>query len=124
VVAPALTPKKPGERIKTNRRDAVSLARLLHAGELTAVWCRMKHMRQCATWCALAMRRAKTFVVSASSCCRFLLWHGRIYDDRQYRTMAHRRWLAGQSFAHPAHQILSQDAIEAIEEELARLRRL
>jgi transposase len=38
VVAPSLTPKKPGERVKTNRRDAVTLARLSRAGELTAVW--------------------------------------------------------------------------------------
>lgn len=38
VVAPSLIPKRPGDRVKTNRRDAVSLARLLRAGELTAVW--------------------------------------------------------------------------------------
>jgi transposase len=38
VVAPSLIPKKPSDRIKTNRRDAISLARLLRAGELTAVW--------------------------------------------------------------------------------------
>ena len=38
VVAPSLIPRKPGERIKTNRRDAVTLARLFRAGELTAVW--------------------------------------------------------------------------------------
>ena len=38
VVAPSLIPRKPGERVKTNRRDAVSLARLFRAGELTAVW--------------------------------------------------------------------------------------
>ena len=38
VVAPSLIPKKPGDRVKTNRRDAVSLAKLLRAGELTAVW--------------------------------------------------------------------------------------
>ena len=38
VVAPSLIPKKPGERVKTNRRDAVTLARLLRAGELTSVW--------------------------------------------------------------------------------------
>src|SRR5260370_41055973 len=37
VVAPSLVPKKPGDRVKTNRRDAVSLAKLLRAGELTAV---------------------------------------------------------------------------------------
>ncbi len=38
VVAPSLIPRKPSDRVKTNRRDAVSLARLLRAGELTAVW--------------------------------------------------------------------------------------
>jgi transposase len=38
VAAPSLIPKKPGDRVKTNRRDAVSLAKLLRAGDLTAVW--------------------------------------------------------------------------------------
>jgi transposase len=38
VVAPSLTPKRPGDKVKTNRRDAVGLARLLRANELTAVW--------------------------------------------------------------------------------------
>jgi len=38
VVAPSLVPKRAGDRVKTNRRDAVSLAKLLRAGELTAVW--------------------------------------------------------------------------------------
>ena len=38
VIAPSLVPKRPGDRVKTNRRDAVTLARLLRAGELTPVW--------------------------------------------------------------------------------------
>lgn len=38
VVAPSLIPKKPGDRVKTNRRDALTLAKLLRAGELTTVW--------------------------------------------------------------------------------------
>ena len=38
VVAPSLVPKRPGERVKTNRRDAATLARLLRAGDLTPVW--------------------------------------------------------------------------------------
>jgi len=38
VVAPSLVPRKPGERVKTDRRDALKLARLLRSGELTAVW--------------------------------------------------------------------------------------
>src|SRR5438105_2177478 len=43
VVAPSLIPKKPGDRVKTNRRDAVNLAKLLRAGELTAVWVPDRH---------------------------------------------------------------------------------
>ena len=38
MVAPSLVPKKPGDHVKTNRRDAVGLAKNLRAGELTAVW--------------------------------------------------------------------------------------
>jgi transposase len=38
VVAPSLLPRRPGDRVKTNRRDAIGLAKLLRAGELTAVW--------------------------------------------------------------------------------------
>ena len=38
VVAPSLIPKRPGEHVKTNRRDAISLARLLRAGELKGIW--------------------------------------------------------------------------------------
>ena len=38
VVAPSLIPRKPGDRVKTNRRDAIALARLYRSGELTAVW--------------------------------------------------------------------------------------
>src|SRR4030088_2990478 len=38
VVAPSLIPKRPGDKVKTNRRDALNLAKLLRADELTAVW--------------------------------------------------------------------------------------
>lgn len=38
VIAPSMMPKKPRDRIKNDRRDAVTLARLLRAGELTAIW--------------------------------------------------------------------------------------
>ena len=46
VAAPSLTPKMPGDHVKTNRRDAVSLARLSRAGELTAVWVPDEHRRR------------------------------------------------------------------------------
>ncbi|MFN3973538.1 MAG: transposase, partial [Gemmobacter sp.] len=38
LVAPSMTPSRPGDRVKTDRRDAVLLARLHRAGELTPVW--------------------------------------------------------------------------------------
>ena len=38
VIAPSLVPSRPGDRVKTNRRDAVMLARLLRAGELMPIW--------------------------------------------------------------------------------------
>lgn len=47
VVAPSLIPRRPGDRVKTNRRDAVGLARLLRAGELTAVWAPDEGHRRC-----------------------------------------------------------------------------
>jgi transposase len=124
VVAPSLIPKKPGERIKTNRRDAVTLARLLRAGELTTVWVpdavheAVRDLVRAREAAAQDLRRKRQQLLS------FLLRHGRIFDGRQHWTLAHRRWLAGQSFAHPAQQIVFQDAIEAIDEALARLRRL
>ena len=124
VVAPSLIPKKPGERIKTNRRDAVTLARLLRAGELTAVWVpdatheAVRDLVRAREAAAQDLRRKRQQLLS------FLLRHGRIYDGRKHWTLAHRRWLAGQSFTHPSQQIVFQDAIEAIEEAVARLRRL
>jgi transposase len=48
VVAPSLIPQRLGDRVKTNRRDAVTLARLLQAGELTAVWVPTRFTRRCA----------------------------------------------------------------------------
>jgi transposase len=38
VIAPSLTPRRPGDRVKTNRRDSLTLAKLLRAEELTAIW--------------------------------------------------------------------------------------
>ena len=71
VVAPSLIPKKPGDRIKTDRRDATNLARLHRAGELSAVWIPIPPMRRCAIWfghawlpCVVCDRRASSSVDS------------------------------------------------------------
>ena len=124
VVAPSLIPKRAGERVKTNRRDAVTLARLLRAGELTPVWVpdatheAVRDLVRAREAAADDLRRKRQQLLS------FLLRHGRIFDGRSHWTMAHRRWLAGQRFEHPAQQVVFQDAIDAIEDAVARLRRL
>jgi transposase len=124
VVAPSLIPQKPGERVKTNRRDAVTLARLLRAGELTAVWVpdatheAVRDLVRAREAAAQDLRRKRQQLLS------FLLRHGRIFETRRHWTMAHRRWLADQKFEHPAQQIVFQDAIDAIADAAARLQRL
>lgn len=124
VVAPALIPQRPGERVKTNRRDAVTLARLHRAGELTGVWvpdAKHEAIRDLvrAREAAGDDRRKRQQLLS------FLLRHGRLYTTgRDHWTQAHRRWLARQSFEHPAQQIVFQEGVDAIEDAERRLRRV
>lgn len=124
VVAPSLIPKRAGERVKTNRRDAVTLARLHRAGELTSVWVpgaiheAVRDLVR-AREAAAEDRRKKRQQLLA-----FLLRHGRIFNGLKHWTAGHLRWLAQQKFEHPAQQIVFQDAINAIEDAAARLRGL
>jgi transposase len=124
VIAPALIPKRPGERVKTNRRDAVTLARLHRAGELTGVWVpdavheAVRDLVRAREAAADDLRRKRQQLLS------FLLRHGRIYTASGHWTLAHRRWLAKQAFEHAAQQIVFQEAIDAIEDAARRLRRL
>ena len=124
VIAPALIPKRPGERVKTNRRDAVTLARLHRAGELTGVWVpdavheAVRDLVRAREAAVDDLRRKRQQLLS------FLLRHGRIYSGGGHWTLAHRRWLAKQSFEHAAQQIVFQEAIDAIADAAQRLRRL
>jgi transposase len=124
VVAPALIPKRAGERIKTNRRDAVTLARLHRAGELTGVWTpdpaheAVRDLARAREAAGDDLRRKRQQLLS------FLLRHSRIYSGGGHWTLAHRRWLAGQKFDHAAQQIVFQEGIDAIEDSLQRLRRV
>jgi transposase len=124
VVAPSLVPKRPGERVKTNRRDATTLARLLRAGDLTAVLVpdavheAVRDLVRARTAASQDLRRKRQQLLS------FLLRHGRIYNARGHWTRAHLRWLAQQKFDHPTQQIVFQDAVDTIEDAATRLRRL
>jgi transposase len=124
VVAPALIPQRPGERVKTNRRDAVTLARLHRAGELSSVWVpdatheAIRDLVRAREAAAEDLRRKRQQLLS------FLLRHGRIYTaGRGHWTQAHRRWLARQSFEHAAQQIVFQEGVDAIEDANQKLRR-
>src|ERR671912_207307 len=82
VIAPSMMPRRPGERIKTDRRDALTLARLLRAGELTAVWV-PDEGHEAIRGVVRARRQAKDDLVSAKLALRsFLLRHERCFPGR------------------------------------------
>jgi transposase len=124
VVAPSLIPKKASERVKTNRRDAVTLARLLRSGELTSIWVPDAIHEAVRDLVRAREAAAEDHRKKSQQLLSFLLRHGRIYMGREHWTQAHRRWLAGQKFESPAQQIVFQDAIDAIEVAATRRRRL
>ena len=123
VVAPSLIPRKPGERIKTDRRDASNLARLHRAGELTSVWVpdpaheAMRDLARARLAAVRALRQARQQLSG------FLLRHGRHYN-RPAWTLMHRRWLAGLRFEQEIHHIVLEDLIATVEAATARRDRL
>ena len=71
VVAPSLIPSRPGDRIKTDPRDAAMLAWLHRAGELTSVWVLTELMRRCATWSGFAWLLYAACATPGSNCPAF-----------------------------------------------------
>lgn len=124
VVAPSLVPVRPGGHVKTDRRDATTLAALYRAGELTAVWVpdeaheAMRDLARARQAAMEGVRRARQQLLS------FLLRHGRIYPGRTHWSRGHRRWLSEQRFAHPAQQIVLEELIQAVEQAESRRDRL
>lgn len=124
VIAVAKTPRKPGDRIKTDRRDALLLARYLRAGELTPVTvpdARDEAVRD--------LTRAREDAVRARLKARqqlkaMLLRHGRRYEGKSAWTAAHERYLASVTFAHPAQDIAYAEYRIAVREADARVERL
>ena len=121
VVAPSLIPRRPGERVKTNRRDAVTLARLFRAGELTSLWVPDAVHEAVRDLVRAREAAAQDFRKKRQQLLSFLLRHGRMFGGRKHWSLAHWRWLAGQKFEHAAQQIVFQDAVDAIEDAAARL---
>jgi transposase len=114
VVAPSLIPSKPGDRIKTDRRDSEKLCRLDRAGELTPVWVPDQEQE--------AMRdltRAREDMKGLERTTKqrlnaFLLRYGRIYQSGKSRwTQMHYRWLEGLKFDVAVQQIVFQEYVDA-----------
>jgi transposase len=125
VVAPSLIPKRPGDKVKTNRRDAVNLAKLLRAGELTPVWVpdrgheAMRDLTR-ARETAMMDSRSKRQQISA-----FLLRQGRYYAaNKKTWTKAHMRWLLSQKFDYPQQRLVFEEMMLAARQAQERLLRL
>ena len=124
VVAPSKTPRRSGDRIKNDRRDAETLARLYRAKELTPVYVPRKDDE--------AMRdltRAREDAVKALRTARqhlgaFLLRHGHRYPGKTSWKPTHMRWLSDITMPHPAQQITLQEYIHAVSEGTQRVDRL
>lgn len=120
VIAPALIPRKPGERIKTNRRDARKLGELLRAGLLTEVRPPTADEEAVRDLC-----RARDDAREDLQRCRhrlgkLLLRRGLHYPGRNW-TQAHRLWITGLVWAHPAARVVVDDYLLAIDHVEARL---
>jgi transposase len=124
VIAVAKMPRKPGERIKTDRRDALSLARYLRAGELTAVTipdARDESIRD--------LSRAREDAIRARLKARqqlkaMLLRQGHRYTGKTSWTAAHQRYLATIAFGSPAHEIAYAEYRSAVGEADERVERI
>jgi transposase len=124
IVAPSLIPKRSGDRVKTDRRDAVQLARLLRAGELTPIHVpgvEDEAMRDLSRAREDALRDLKAAKYRLKA---FLLRQDIRYEGRASWNAAHLRWLARVVCPTPAQQIVFQEYLRAINEEHERLARL
>ena len=124
VVSPSMVPKRSGDRIKTDRRDSLTLARLHRAGELRAIYvpdAADEAMRD------LVRAREDAVIVGTQAKYRlkaFLLRQGRRYPGREGWTTAYRRWVADLSFPTAAQHTALQEYRDAIDETERRLDRL
>ena len=124
VVAPSLIPKKPGDRIKTDRRDARNLALALRAGTLSYVHVPTLGQEQFRD-VVRAWHQSKRDVSAGRQRLKsFLLRQDIRYSGTASWSKAHRRWLADLTMPSPAHYLVFQELLEAINERERRRDRL
>ncbi len=124
VIAPSLIPKKPGDKVETDRRNAVDLARLLRSGDLTRVYVptvedeALRDLCRARDAARLTLKNAKLRLKA------FLLRLGLHYVGRADWTAAHRRYLAKVVCPTATQQMVFQEAVRTVDEQVDRLGRL
>lgn len=126
VIAPSLIPKRPGERVKTDRRDGMRLAELARAGELKAIWIPRPEDEAIRD-----LARAREDAVNARTQARhqlkgFLLRHGLRYAAKTAWSKGFYRWLGTLNFEHsPAQSAFTeyQLAVQGADDRVGRLTR-
>jgi len=124
VVAPSFIPQKAGDRVKTDRRDAVQVARLMRSGDLTPVY-----VPQVDDEAIRDLTRAREDTIgdlkaAKSRLTAFLLRHDSRSTGRANWGAAHLRWLSEVVCPTPAQQIVFQEYVRAVTEHTERLERL
>lgn len=124
IISPSSIPKPPGERIKTDRRDAMMLARLARARELKAI-----KVPDAADEAVRDLLRARADIVRAQRTARHQLKAILLRNDIRYVgksswTAAHLRWISRLALAFPEQQIAFQEYVLAVTEANERIARL
>ncbi len=121
VIAPSLTPVRPGDRVKTDKRDAENLARFYRTGDLTEI-----HVPTRESEAARDLPRAREDALkdrlrARHRLLKFLLRQGRVYRGTINWTVAHKEWLRTQKFEWPALQQTFEACMRAHDDAQARL---
>ncbi|MDO6548760.1 IS110 family transposase [Pseudoalteromonas carrageenovora] len=124
VVAPSLIPKKPGEKIKTDKRDALKLAKLLKSEDLTPIYVpepEDEAVRDLSRAREIAMKDLKDAKYQLKA---LMLRNNINYKGTANWSQKHLRWLTELVLPHPAQHIVLQEFLQTITERISRLERL
>jgi transposase len=120
VIAPSKTPRAAGDRIKTDRRDAERLVRLLMAGSLHVVAVPSVELEAVRDLVRSRAHLRDDLVCAKQRVSKMLLRHGRVYPRRTCWTRQHRAWLGEQQWRHPASELAYLDYVAAVDGLVAR----
>jgi transposase len=123
VIAPSLIPQKPGDRIKTDRRDAIKLARFFRAGELTAVWVPEPEQEAVRDLVRARDDARRDRSAARQRLGKFLLRHGRRFTDgKKGWTKKYMAWVSAQKFEHEMETFVFQQYLAHIYQLDARMK--